>query len=92
MGGSWQAAGGIEGKIANIERMMDELRAKAEKPEEGNKTVENPTKGVTIDEDGGSRDSAASIARRLLDERKKEYTTGNLADMPDKTYSRFYMV
>ena len=46
---------GIEGKIANIERMMYELKAKAEKRKEGNKTVEDHTKAVTIDEDGGNR-------------------------------------
>ena len=96
VGGSGKAHGGIEGKIANIERMMDELKAKAEKPKEGNKTVENHTKAVTIDEDESGRESAASIARRLLDERKqakkKEYRTVNLAEIPDKTYNKFYMM
>ena len=89
MGGSGKADGGIEGKIANIARMMGELKAKAKKLKEGNKIVENHTKAVTIDEDESSRESAASIARRLLDERKqakkKEYRSVNLAEIPDKT-------
>ena len=90
------AAGAVEGKKANIERMMDELKAKAEKYKEGNKTIERQTKTVAIDEDVGSREAAASVERRLLDERKlarkKVYTSVNLAEMPDNTFNRFYMM
>ena len=89
------ATGGVEGRITIIEKMMVELKARAEEPEKATQITKTQESAKALEEKG-SDDPTAGVEVNRPEERKRQRkngsTTLNMAEVPDKLYSRFYLI